>query len=60
MIRDLDKLHREYEEICIDRGSFAKSRAELHHNDEAEWMIYVIALIAALPSREERVDSFDP
>lgn len=60
MIRDLDKLYREYEDICIDRGAFAKSRSELHRYDEGEWLTYVIALIAALPSREERVGSFDP
>jgi hypothetical protein len=60
MIRDLDTLYREYEAICIDRGAFAKSRSELHHNDESEWLTYVITLIAEKPSREERVDSFDP
>ena len=54
MTEELDKLYQEYREICVDRGVFAKSRRNLSHNDEADWLTYVIALIAGYPSREER------
>ena len=50
----LDTLYREYSDLCRDRGVFAKSRSELHQNDEGEWLTYVIALITGYPSREER------
>ena len=54
MIRDLDALYKEYHNICDDRGVFPKGRRELHHNDEADWLTYVIALIGGYPSQAER------
>lgn len=51
---DMDKLYRQYQDTCIDRGVFTKSRNELDANDKADWLLYVTALVAALPSQAER------
>ena len=55
----LDTLYRECSDLCRDRGVFAKSRRSLSHNDEGEWLTYVITLIRGLPSPAERQTAID-